>query len=425
MHFCFSAIILLFFLFPSLYYPSIVIYSVAYIAASVLFTLLCRIILKHDFLPKYILAFIIAGLVLRLALVPVHPIGSDDYYRYIWDGKVIASGMNPYRYAPTDTSLASLHSQTLPTKINFGDMKTIYPPLAEILFYVAYKISGESFLGIKVLLFVFDLLTMFGILLILRQLNLSPKNLLLYAFCPLPLVQFFVDAHMDGFGIPLLVFAILFYIMDKKLLSYLLIGLSVCVKPLGLILIPIIFFSEKKLADRLKVILVPVIVCVILYLPFIFTGSPFQALVTFTQNWTFNGIVFDFLNIFFNDNQKTRMDCAILMMAFYTPVVLIRRDLLTKIYVSVFLLFIFSPVVHPWYLSWLAFLLPMQPRWSGIVFVGLISLTSFTLVTYQLSGIWRDYPVVLLLEYIPVLSLFVYEAMVESRRLHFVEGKTR
>lgn len=410
----FSAILLVLLLFPLLHYQPVVIYSVAYIAASLLFILLCRIILKYDFLPKYVFAFIIVGLVLRLALMTVHPIGSDDYYRYLWDGKVIANGINPYRYAPTDTALASLHSQTLPAKINFGDMKTIYPPLAEILFYVAYKISGESFLGIKALLFVFDLLTMFGIFLILRQLSLSPKNVLLYALCPLPLVQFFVDAHMDGFGIPLLVFAILFYIKDKKLLSYLLIGLSVCIKPLGFILVPILFFSEKKLADRLKVILVPVIVCIIFYIPFIFTGSPFQALVTFTENWTFNGIVFGLLNTFFNDNQRTRTVCAILMMAFYTPVVLSRKDLLTKIYLSVFLLFIFSPVVHPWYLSWLAFLLPMKPKWSGIVFVGLISLTSFTLVTYQLSGIWRDYPAVLMLEYIPVLSLFVYEAIGKS-----------
>lgn len=98
---------------------------------------------------------------------------------------------------------------------------------------------------------------------------------------------------MDGLGIPLLVFAILFYIKDKKLLSYLLIGLSVCIKPIGLILVPLLFFSEKKLADRLKVILVPAIVCAVLYIPFISTGSPFQALVTFTENWTFNGVVFD------------------------------------------------------------------------------------------------------------------------------------
>jgi len=232
---------------------------------------------------------------------------------------------------------------------------------------------------------------------------------LLYALSPLPLFQFFIDAHMDGFGIPFLVFGILFYLKDKKILSYFLIGLSVCIKPLGLIFLPILFFVEKKWRNRFRVVFVPGVLCLLLFLPFIFTGSPFQALVTFTENWAFNGGVFDFLNIFFNDNQRTRLVCAILLLIAYAPVVFSKKDFLTKIYLSVFLLLIFSPVVHPWYLSWLAVLLPMQPRWSGIVFVSLVSLTSFTLINYQLTGVWKDYPVVLLLEYIPVLILFFRE----------------
>ncbi|HUI30537.1 MAG TPA: glycosyltransferase 87 family protein [Candidatus Acidoferrales bacterium] len=358
------------------------------------------------------LVLIITGLVLRLVLIPIHPIGSDDFYRYLWDGKVIANGINPYRYSPSDPALTGLHSQILPARVNFADMKTIYPPLAEILFYLAYRISGENFLGIKLLLFVFDIMTLFGIFMIVRKLNLSRKNILLYALCPLPLFQFFVDGHMDGFGLPLLVFGILFYITDKKLLSYFLIGLSICIKPLALIVIPIFVFSERGMLNRLKVVTVPIAVCVLLYLPFLFSGSPFQALITFTENWTFNGVVFDLLNSFLNDNQRTRAVCALLLLVLYAPIVLSRKELLTKIYLSVFLLMIFSPVVHPWYLSWLAILLPLHPRWSGIAFVSLISLTSFTLVTYQLTGVWKDYLAVLLFEYVPVLSMFLYEIAV-------------
>jgi len=342
-------------------------------------------------------------------MIPIHPVGSDDYYRYIWDGKVYANGINPYRYAPADKALTALHSQALPGRISFADMKTIYPPLAETLFFFAYKISGESFLGLKLLLFISDLITMVGLYLIVRRLNLDSKNILLYALCPLPLFQFFIDGHLDGFGIPLLVFGIFCYLKDKKLTSYLLIGLSICIKPVALILIPILFFSEKKLAERLKVILVPMIVCCLLYLPFIFSGSPFQALITFTKNWTFNGIIFDSLNILFLDNQRTRGLCAVLFLICYFPIVLSRKDFLTKVYLSIFLLMIFSPVVHPWYLSWLAVLLPVRPRWSGIVFLGLVSLTSYTLIRYQLTGVWKDYPAVLLLEYIPVLTIFFYE----------------
>lgn len=327
----------------------------------------------------------------------------------------MANGINPYRYAPSDSALSSLYSNEFPSKINYADMKTIYSPLAETLFYASYKIGGESFVGLKSFLFVFDLMTIWGIYLVIKELGASLKYILIYALCPLSLCQFFIDGHMDGFGIPFLVFGILFYLKEKKLLSYFLVGLSICIKPMGIILIPILFFLEREWFDRIKVVLIPALVCMLLYLPFIFSGSPFQALVTFTKNWTFNGIVFDFLNLFFNDNQRTRTICAVLFVIAYFPVVVGRRDILTKIYLSIFILLIFSPVVHPWYLSWLAFLLPVQPRWSGMVFVSLISLTSFTVVTYQLTGVWKEYFSILLFEYVPVLALFVYELMVSPR----------
>ena len=70
---------------------------------------------------------------------------------------------------------------------------------------------------------------------------------------------------------------------------------------------------------------------------------------------------------------------------------------------------IFSPVVHPWYLSWLIILLPFITRWSGILYASLISLTSFTILNYHLNGAWKEYPLVLVLEYAPVISFFIYE----------------
>jgi hypothetical protein len=32
----------------------------------------------------------------------------DDLYRYVWDGRVQAAGLNPYSYAPADPELAAL-----------------------------------------------------------------------------------------------------------------------------------------------------------------------------------------------------------------------------------------------------------------------------------------------------------------------------
>ena len=398
-----------FFLLIEFHITPIISYTEIFITSSLFFIAAGLTIIKFDVGKKYLILLIGLSILIRIMFLFVHPIGSDDYYRYVWDGKVQASGINPYQYAPDNNALISLHTKTLPEKINFADMKTIYPPLSEIIFYFAYLIGGESYIGIKLLLLIFDLLSMTGIFLILKKIKLDFKYLLIYALCPLIIFQFFIDAHLDGFGLPLMVFAIYLFLDNKKIFSYILIGFSICIKPLAIILIPILFFTEKDFKEKIKIVLIPAFICVIMYLPFVFTGSPFQALIKFTENWTFNGVVFNLLDSFIHDNQRTRLICAVLLFVFYLPVILSKKDLFDKIYLSIFLLFIFSPVVHPWYLTWLAVLLPFIPRQSGIVFVGLVSLTVFTVLNYQLTGNWKEYTPVLILEYVPVIILFLRE----------------
>jgi hypothetical protein len=288
-------------------------------------------------------------------------------------------------------------------------MKTIYPPLSEMIFRLSYLMCGESYIGVKIFLFFFDLISIWGILLILRKLNLPYQNILIYSLCALPIFQYFIDAHLDGLGLPIFIFTIYFYLNEQKLLSLVFLAASICIKPLGMILIPIFFFNERGFNHKLKVVIIPAVLCLLMYLPYLFTGSPFQALMQFTEHWTFNGILFSVLDVLFKNNQHTRLICGIIFILLYLPVILSRKDLITKIFLSIFLLFICSPVVHPWYLGWLAVLLPFIPRWSGITYVSLISLTSFTILNYLLNGVWKEYTPVLILEYIPVIILFTFE----------------
>ncbi len=416
-----TIIYLLLFLFYFLYpAKSIIGYTTIYISTSVFFIVICWQIFLLKISQRYIYSFLAAIVILRIIFIPVHPVGSDDYYRYLWDGKVQANGLNPYAYAPDAKELTYLHSDILPKYVNHANMKTLYPPLTEILFYVSYLIGGESYLGLKLLLLLFDLMTIYGIFLILKKLNIDKKYLLIYAFSPLPIFQFFIDAHADGFGLAFIIFAIFFYLDNRKILSYILVGLSICIKPIGLLFIPLLFFNEKSFSERTKIILLPVLICTAMYIPYVFTGLPFQALIKFAEKWTFNGVVFDILNSFMHNNQKVRLICGIIYFLIFMLILFRRKDLLEKIYLSIFLLLIFSPVVHPWYVSWLAVLLPFVPRWSGIFFVSLISLTAITDLNYQISGIWKEYTIVLILEYVPVIAIFLYEVFnsIKSSRMN-------
>jgi alpha-1,6-mannosyltransferase len=400
--------LLIFILFFFLDYESIISYSVIYISASAAFIFLCLHIFKIELFRNHLFLIIVSGVILRIIFLFVQPIGSDDFYRYVWDGKVLANGINPYQFAPADEELINLHSDSIPEKVTFPKIKTIYPPLSLILFYFGYLIGGESYWGIKILLLLFELASISGLFFIIKKLQLPQKHILFYVLSPLPVFQFFIDAHVDGFGLTFIIFSILFYITNRKSLSLIFIGLSICIKPLGLILLPLFFLTEKGIPAKIKTVFIPLITCLIFYIPFI-SSSTFDALSNFTVNWSFNGFVFEIINYFVNNNQSSRIICGILFLIVYSAVLFSSIDYLNKIYLSVFLLLIFSPIVHPWYTVWLAVLLPFIPRWSGIFYTSLVSLTVFTIINYQLYDVWKNYPLVLILEYVPVVIIFFYE----------------
>jgi len=385
------------------------IFAISYIASSAVFILISFFLLKYNLNKNVIIISSLIGIILRISFINTMPIGSDDIYRYMWDGKVQSNGINPYKFSPNDSNLVYLHSDILPAKVNFPELKTIYFPLSQWLFFLGYQLSGENIWGYKFILMVFELLTVIILHLILRKLNKPSKYLLLYLLCPLPIFQFALDSHLDGYGLMLITMSILFYLKRRLTISLIFLGLSLSIKPVGILFIPVFFLNEPKISDKLKILFLPFITFFIQFIPYIFSSNPFEALFVYAKHWSFNGSIFNLLNSFIKHNQITRIVCGIMLLIILIPLYLSRYDLLKKIYYSVFMLLIFSPVVHPWYIGWLAVLMPLIPAHSGIMYSSLSSLTSFTVLSYQLNGVWKEYPLVLLIEYIPVILLLLFE----------------
>jgi alpha-1,6-mannosyltransferase len=390
-------------------YEKSVSYAVIFVLSSAVYLLVARQIFKITLSKQTVLMVAALFFLVRLSYIDSNPIGSDDAYRYVWDGKVQSYGINPYRYAPAADELADLRSSVLSASINFPHMKTVYFPLGEWLFYLAYQLSGEGFWGLKLLLLCAEVLTCITLFFFLRRLQFAPQFILLYALCPLPILQFAVDAHVDGFGLPLLVFALLLYFGQRKVASAIVLGLAVAIKPVALVILPVLFFLEKGPLRKTSIILLPLFVLVAQFLPYVFNANPFESLVTYTREWMFNGMIFNLLNWVIQDNYVTRVICAGLLFAVLVVLNASKGDVLTKIYYSIFFLLLCSPVVHMWYVAWLAVLLPLARRWSGILFVSGVSLASYTAMQYAEHAVWKDYPVILLLEYIPVVVLLALE----------------
>ena len=79
---------------------------------------------------------------LRVIALPLPPTLSDDIYRYVWDGKVIGAGLNPYLLAPQAADLEPLRDE-LWDRLPHREVETVYPPVA--LRRLIQRLSGSSF----------------------------------------------------------------------------------------------------------------------------------------------------------------------------------------------------------------------------------------------------------------------------------------
>ncbi len=387
----------------------VVTFGIVFIAASIMYVVMSWSVFRLEISRPALFSIIVVALVMRLSFISGSPIGSEDAYRYIWDGKIQAHGINPYLYTALDTRLNSLHSPLLPAAMNHADLKTIYFPLSQWIFYSCYQLSGEALWGYKAMLLLAEIGTVAALYLFLSMLNIPRKFVLLYTLCPLPIIEFAVDAHLDAVGLPLFLFSLLFYLKERKILSYVLLGLSISIKPVGLILLPAMFFFEKGWRNKLYALLVPPMTVGVQFLPYVFTSNPFETLFAFTKDWSFNGVVFEAVYLYFQDNQLSRIFCAALLGIIILLLNFKRKDFLETAYFSLLVLMLLSPVVHPWYVAWVAVLLPIVRRWSGIALAAGVSLTSFTVMNYRLTGNWEQYPVVLAMEYLPMILFLVAE----------------
>ncbi len=144
-----------------------------------------------------------------VALLGPAPYLSTDLYRYIWDGRVQAAGINPYRYVPADPELSYLRDRAIYEHINRRDYaRTIYPPVAQLFYFFTTRIS-ERVGWMKLSMVGCECITLFALVRLLRSHGLPRERALLYAWHPLPVWEFAGSGHVDAFMIALITLALL------------------------------------------------------------------------------------------------------------------------------------------------------------------------------------------------------------------------
>jgi alpha-1,6-mannosyltransferase len=220
--------------------------------------------------PRAALA-VIAGVAvaLRLAVLPVAPHLSTDAYRYVWDGRVQAAGINPYRHIPTDPALESLRDAAIFPNINRADYApTIYPPGAQILFQLVARIS-DSLLAMRLAFVLCELLVIAVLLDLLRLIGQPAVRVLAYAWHPLAVWEIAGSGHLDAAMLAAMMAGLWIALVPaRRLVAAAVLALAALIKPPAAIALAVVWRAWDWRAPA-----VAIGVAVALYLPYLSVGA--------------------------------------------------------------------------------------------------------------------------------------------------------
>jgi hypothetical protein len=235
-------------------------YESLYIAQLGIYAVACWLVWRRpDRLTRRTTLFVTIAIIAfamtsRFELVAQKPYLSADVYRYIWDGRVQAAGVNPYRYPPNAPELESLRDQKIFNSIPAADLVWIspYPPVAQAVFYAIYSIHPSSPGAFKTAMSLFDLVTMVALALTLARIGQDPARVVLFAWHPMLIYESAHSGHLESVYIAFIALALLASSYGKSALSGAGIGLATMVKFYPALLLPA--FLGGGAGKRLKLI---------------------------------------------------------------------------------------------------------------------------------------------------------------------------
>jgi hypothetical protein len=350
----------------------------------------------------------------RLCMWVSPPSLSDDIYRYLWEGKLVAAGINPFVHAPSDPSLAHLQDSAVYPRINHNEYPAIYPPLNQFIFALS-TIIRPTISAMNMTFLLFDLLTMGLLILILRERQLPLSRIIIYAWNPLVIMEFAGSGHLDSAGIFFLMLALYLFTRKRSWSPALALALSFLIKFIPLIFLP--FLLARRKASTLSIFACTVL---LLYLPFVDAGKKlFESLLAYSAHWVFNASLYELILCSGLSSLTAR---GISALALLLLVIMLffhyarknndeQRETIYYVgFVSVGCFLLLSPTLHPWYLCWIVPFLVIFPNRAWIYFTGSVFLSYMILKGYVETGVWQEHTAVKLVEYLPFYTLLIYDA---------------
>jgi hypothetical protein len=327
----------------------------------------------------------------RLTLLFTDPSLSDDIFRYLWDGRVLASGINPYLYPPESEFLTFLRDGTVYPYINHPQLPTIYPPVAQFFFLIAFAVFGSVW-GLKLMVVAIDMALGWGLLKLLDLKKRSRSAVLIYLWHPLILIEGAGSGHMDFLGIMVLILALWAWYSKRDLWAVSLLGGAVLAKFLPVVFIPaLVRWSKWWFPKNWTVFFLLPVILAVGYIPFVVMEGPlWGSLGTYAANWEFNSPVFWMLRRGLGDGLWARKVLGGLFLCIVCVACVRRLSPLRFGYVVMACFMLMTPTLHPWYLVWLIPFLVFYPNSAWIGFSIVVVLSYEVLIDYRALGVWEE-----------------------------------
>jgi len=185
-----------------------------------------------------LIVIVVMAVAMRLLVVGHDPFLSTDIYRYVWDGRVQAAGINPYAFVPADDALRALRDAAIYPNINRADYAvTAYPPVAQMFFLVVTRIS-ETLTAMRLAMVACEIVVVALLIDLLRRIHLPVAAVVAWAWHPLVIWEIANNGHADALMVALLMIGVWLLVRSRRVAGAVAVALAALVKPYAIVALP-------------------------------------------------------------------------------------------------------------------------------------------------------------------------------------------
>ena len=363
----------------------------------------------------------------RLLFLVAIPNLSQDFYRFVWDGRLILEGLNPYLHTPNELMESSIglfpQMNTLYEGMGALSAKhySNYPPVHQMPFIIAAFISKHSILGSIVVLRLILISADLGILVfgkkLLKKLNKPTRTMYWFILNPLVIIELTGNLHFEGLMLCLFIMSLYFIHSKKWHIAAVVMALSIAVKLVPVLSLPL-FLNKLGWKKSVLFYSVTAAVFIILFIPFFSFGllENFSATIgLWFSNFEFNASVYYFLKgtleningVSVINSMGIIVACVVTLQTSY--LLLKKRKETSQIILMILWIlsgyYFISTTVHPWYIISLLLL-------SVFTNYKFVLVWSYTLILSYIA--YNEFSVeecnsILIIEYTPVILMLGWE----------------